>query len=384
MTNAINNWTVKRLDEVATVTMGQSPPSSSYNTEGTGVPFLQGKPPVVDAMGAAVPNQWTTEPTRVVEAGTALMTVRAPVGELFTTNDSVCLGRGLSGIKAHNDVSQEYLNYYLQFAKNQLASVSQGSTFTAINSAELKGIEVALPSYQNQEYFSKILLVIDQNISKTDQIIEKTEVLKQGLMQDLLTKKDWQVQKISSISQKIQYGFTTKAIREDTGVKLLRITDIQDQMVNWDTVPFCKCPPNQLNDYFLKEGDILFARTGATTGKTYQVAKTPQAIFASYLIRVRVDSIKADSNFIYQFFQSELYWKQILSGQSGSAQGGFNATKLGNVVIPLPSIEDQRSISQMLDRLDKKRQLEIANKARLLTLKKGVMNDIFSKKVEVN
>ena len=186
--NKIQNWQIKRLDEVATVTMGQSPSSSSYNSQGVGIPFLQGTPPVVDSMGAAVPNKWTTEPTRIVEAGTALITVRAPVGELFTINDSVCLGRGLAGIKANEDVSQTYLNYYLQFSKSQLDTFSQGSTFTAINSGDLKGIRITLPSYQRQEYIGNLPNMIDQDIAKTDQIIQKTGLLKQGLMRNCLQK----------------------------------------------------------------------------------------------------------------------------------------------------------------------------------------------------
>lgn len=380
----MNNWAAKRLDEVATVTMGQSPPSSSYNYEGAGVPFLQGKPANVDNMGAAIPNQWTTQPTKVVEAGTALMTVRAPVGDLFTIDSQVCLGRGLAGIKANNDVSQAYLNYYLQFAKNQFASVSQGTTFTAINSDDLKKLQVKLPSSKEQEYFGKVLSTIDKAIAKSDQIIQKTEVLKQGLMRKLLSNKNWQIQRLSSISKKIQYGFTTKALNEDTGIKFLRITDIQDQSVNWDSVPFCKCPSNLLNDYLLETGDILFARTGATTGKTYQITEAPHAIFASYLIRVRIDSQKANENFIYQFFRSELYWKQILRGQSGSAQGGFNATNLGNILIPLPPLKEQKKISEMLNLLDKKRQLEIVKKVKFSALKKGVMQDIFNQKVQIN
>ena len=92
----------------------------------------------------------------------------------------------------------------------------------------------------------------------------------------------WEWSKLGSLSEKIHYGYTASAKSENTGVKLLRITDIQNNKVNWDTVPFCEIDDNKLDTCRLFENDILIARTGGTIGKSFIVSKiTEISVFAS-------------------------------------------------------------------------------------------------------
>ena len=135
----------------------------------------------------------------------------------------------------------------------------------------------------------------------------------------------------------------------EIGPKFLRITDIQDDGVNWDSVPFCKINDTDLEKYKLIGGDIVFARTGATTGKSYFVTCPPRSVFASYLIKVQITHKGLSPEFLYQFFQTKIYWDSINSGISGSAQGGFNATKLAELKIPLPPLSEQLRIVSILD-----------------------------------
>ncbi len=158
---------------------------------------------------------------------------------------------------------------------------------------------------------------------------------------------------IGQITTTIQYGFTESATNVPVGPKFLRITDIQNGEVNWDLVPYCKC--NDAEKYQLKKGDLVFARTGATTGKSYLIGECPEAVFASYLIRLRVKE-NVYPKYIYYFFQSEIYWSQIRSGITGSTQGGLNATKLGEFEIFLPDYKLQVEIAETLEQADKARQ----------------------------
>ncbi|MBC7391628.1 MAG: restriction endonuclease subunit S [Opitutaceae bacterium] len=153
----------------------------------------------------------------------------------------------------------------------------------------------------------------------------------------------WGIKKLGDIS-KIVYGYTEKASLEEIGPKFLRITDIEDNGVNWHTVPYCKISPLEYDKYKLVNGDIVFARTGATTGKSFLVKNPPKSVFASYLIKLNVNKEIFLPEFLLLFFQTDTYWNIINDGISGSAQGGFNATKLGNLSISLPSLEVQRSI----------------------------------------
>jgi len=138
---------------------------------------------------------------------------------------------------------------------------------------------------------------------------------------------------------------------------LLRITDIQKGKVIWNNVPFCEIENEIKNKYLLKSGDLVFARTGATVGKSYLIRDdVPEAVFASYLIRVILNE-KVDNHFIYSFFQSPQYWVQIVKGQLGIGQPNVNATTLSNLVIPLPPFKEQEMIKIEVDRL-----LSIADK----------------------
>src|ERR1035437_6332158 len=100
-------------------------------------------------------------------------------------------------------------------------------------------------------------------------------------------KTNWQTKTLGEVSQ-VNYGYTESATLKKIGPKFLRITDLQNGSVSWDEVPYCVCSKDDLRKYLLRSGDIVFARTGATTGKSYQVIDPPEAVFASYLIRLRI------------------------------------------------------------------------------------------------
>ena len=158
----------------------------------------------------------------------------------------------------------------------------------------------------------------------------------------------WERRKLGDICS-IKYGFTSSANTERVGPKFLRITDIQDDHVCWDTVPYCEIASEKLPLYRLKTGDIVFSRTGATTGKSFLVLNPPEAIFASYLIRLRISDNAALPEFVNYYFQTSAYWQVIADGSVGSAQGGFNASKLGDLRVPLPPVTEQRRIVAILD-----------------------------------
>ena len=161
-------------------------------------------------------------------------------------------------------------------------------------------------------------------------------------------KKGWETKELASVSV-INYGYTESASSEPVGPRFLRITDIQNDCVDWESVPYCKIKPVDLPKYQLATDDIVFARTGATTGKSFLVRDPPEAVFASYLIRLRLIGQKILPEFVSLFFQTGGYWQSIKEGSSGSAQGGFNASKLGALRIPTPSLPEQRRIVGILD-----------------------------------
>ncbi|MEX1215241.1 restriction endonuclease subunit S [Saccharospirillum sp.] len=158
----------------------------------------------------------------------------------------------------------------------------------------------------------------------------------------------WKIEMLGNMSN-ISYGYTAKASPEDVGPKFLRITDIQNGYVNWEKVPTCPINSRDLDKHRLQTGDLVFARTGATTGKSYLISDPPEAVAASYLIRMRIRKDGVDPAFLALFFQTKEYWRTVAEGTSGSAQGGFNASKLAELQLPLPPIPEQKRIVAILD-----------------------------------
>ena len=173
-------------------------------------------------------------------------------------------------------------------------------------------------------------------------------------VEPLLSK--WEVRRLEELSSAIQYGYTAKATTERLGPKLLRITDIQNDAVDWDAVPFCEISPKEIEKYRLGKNDLLFARTGATVGKSYLIpGSIPDSVFASYLIRVRLleDVIP---KYVAYFFRSLDYWRQITETQAGIGQPNVNGTKLAQIKIPVAPLKQQKlivaEIEKQFSRLD--------------------------------
>ncbi len=163
--------------------------------------------------------------------------------------------------------------------------------------------------------------------------------------------RNWEWVTLDQLSQDIHYGYTASANHEITEVRLLRITDIQNDKVDWVSVPGCEIEDKKLSKNKLYEGDLLIARTGGTIGKTYLVNNlTVNAVFASYLIRFK--PLKAIwPEYIKLYTLSKIYWDQLVDNTSGSAQPNVNATSLKSMAIPFPPMEEQKRIVDKVDQL---------------------------------
>ena len=151
----------------------------------------------------------------------------------------------------------------------------------------------------------------------------------------------WVWCKVNDIALSILYGVSEPA-KSHGQYKLLRITDIQNNSVNWNNVPYADF--DTPSEYFLRSNDILFARTGATVGKSYLVEDVDNnCIYASYLIRIRC-SLHIYAQYVKRFFESGFYWEQITSASVGVGQPNVNGSSLCHLMIPIPPIEEQKRI----------------------------------------
>ena len=165
------------LSDVAMITMGQSPSGKTYNTDGEGVPFYQGKTEFGE-LYIGEPTTWTTSPTRYAECNDVLMSVRAPVGSTNLAIEHCCLGRGLAGIRPIEGKSTSlFILYSMRSIESQIEGMGVGSTFKAINKDQVYKLPIPLAPLSLQEQFVELAEQSDKSKFEIKQCIETTEKL---------------------------------------------------------------------------------------------------------------------------------------------------------------------------------------------------------------
>ena len=160
----------------------------------------------------------------------------------------------------------------------------------------------------------------------------------------------WEWCRWGELSQSIQYGYNAPA-KQAGRIKMVRISDIQDNKVLWDSVPYCDIDESDIDTYLLQANDILFARTGGTVGKSYLVKDVPEdAIYAGYLIRTRYSNSLCPE-YLKFFMESELYWTQLRNGTIATAQPNCNGKTLSNMIVPVPPLSEQHRIVSKIEEL---------------------------------
>lgn len=267
-------------------------------------------------------------------------------------------------------VDEHYL-YWLMvspYVVNGLNHYMKGDNSPSIRKGDIERFAYPIPPIPEQQRIvariESLFAKLDAAKEKVQSVLDAYETRKAALLHDAftgkLTAKCQEKNKASGYPKEplgnfveTQYGYTEKSSFDAAGPYYLRITDIQEDKVDWNHVPHCLIDAADYEKYKLKNNDIVVARTGATTGKSFIIheANDINAVFASYLIRVQVTNQRLLPSFLYLFFQSQEYWSQIMELSSGIAQPGVNARKLQSLLISIPTISEQQEIVRILDQL---------------------------------
>ena len=290
----------------------------------------------------------------------------------------------------HSVAIRDYLFYFLLYDKNQISKSTTGSTMVHVSMENMKPRFIPLPPLKEQqrivaeiEHWFTLINQIEQGKAELQTSIKqaKSKILDLAIHGKLVPQdptdepasellkrinpkaeitcdngqygklpEKWVWTTVKDISKSILYGVSESA-KSEGKYKLLRITDIQNNQVDWKTVPFTDFDDNKVSSYILHDGDIVFARTGATVGKSYLIKGLSQkAIYASYLIRVRTFDLILPE-YVKLFFESGYYWEQIELSSVGIGQPNVNGTILGNLNIPLPPLAEQHRIVAKIEEL---------------------------------
>jgi len=161
--------------------------------------------------------------------------------------------------------------------------------------------------------------------------------------------------KLRDICSNVDYGLTASSTQDDTGLKFLRITDIDGDVIDWDGVPFVAATPKEAASNMLRSGDVVVARTGASVGRSAWVRPPKPTVFASYLVRLRADPSFLDSRFLGLLLKGASWRNHVSSIAHGkSAQPNMSASAMGEFTVDLPEPDVQRAIAEVLGALDEK------------------------------
>ena len=347
-----------RLDAVCNLIMGQSPDSESYNTEGRGYPFFQGNAD----FGELYPEVriWCDAPTKLVDKGTLLISVRAPIGALNFANERCCIGRGLAGISTAGAVDLKYIFYNLLFLKDVLNSKGTGSTFKAVSKSILGEITIKeLPLNRQQEVVT-ILDSLMQIINKYKKCITRL---------DMLVKSRF-VEMFGMIAEN-PYGFPTATLKEvcykitdgkhggceqepDSGYYYVGAREIYDGYIHYDTAPQITYA-DFIKDYKrcnIERGDVVIVNTGATIGKT-AIAISP--LTERTLLQKSVALLKVKTEIVRADFLRHCYIANpsMYRVESASAQPNLLLSKINETQIYLPPLELQEQFAAFVQQVDK-------------------------------
>ena len=393
------DWQCLTLGEMASVVMGQSPPSSVVNTDGNGVPFLQGNAEFGTRTPTAV--NWCTDPGRIAEPHDILISVRAPVGEMNIADQSYCVGRGLAAIRPEED-DRLFLWYAVQHHRRQLRRVAQGSTFEAINRDGLEQIVIPQPPADERERIGRILNSVDDAIENTSAVIEQTRRLRTAVLQDLLTHgvpgqhedfqqhkllgtlpATWRTVPLREVATVVDCKHRTPLYVED-GYPVVRPSDIKEGCL--DLSGALRTTHDEYIDltshYEPRRGDIVYSRN-ASFGVAAYVDTNEQFTIGQDVVIISAGNDLNDK-FLYYLLNSEKFRRQLQRLSAGSTFHRVNLEEIRNYAVQIPSAGEQGVIVGCLWQMDEWLALLEAELLQLNQSKAALSQALLTGRVRVN
>lgn len=267
----------------------------------------------------------------------------------------------------------------------------------------MEKFHLPLPSICEQRKIALILSNVDSLIQQTQNEIEQTQKLKKGLMQKLLTKgightkfqqekwfhhkkieipDEWQIVNVGKVVTTHKQGLYTTQPYTDTGIKLVRVNNLQNPKLSYDKMVHLELDEKTINSFKIQKNDFLIARTG-NIGNFGIMTQDIQCIFVSDIIRFTFNHDLLLNEFFGVLFQSELIKNQLLIIQQASSHIHINAETIKSLKIPLPTLSEQKKIIEIISKLDLQKMMFFNRKSKLENLKKGLMQKLLTGQIRV-
>ncbi|MBS7233513.1 restriction endonuclease subunit S [Flavobacterium psychroterrae] len=291
---------------------------------------------------------------------TLCITIAANIADSSILAIEACFPDSVIGFIADDNKSDvRFVKYLFDLLQVRIKQISQGAAQDNLSLEKLETIKFEVPELPTQRKIASILSGYDNLIENNLKRIKLLEEKAQLTYEEWFVKmrfpgyetakfdkvtglpEGWKEKNFGELTETMQYGYTESASNEPVGPKFLRITDIVGFNINWENVPYCLISDKEKSKYLLREGDIVVARTGATVGYAKRINKNcPEAVFASYLIRLKLKS-EIDDVLMGVYVESKSFLKMVQNMAGGAAQPNANAPVLRQIEMIVPSKDMQ-------------------------------------------
>lgn len=376
-------WPTKKLGEIAEVIMGQSPPSSSYNERGEGLPFFQGKAEFGEIY--PTPVKYCSSPSRIVEENDILISVRAPVGNINIAREKSCVGRGLGALRAKKNIlNQMFLFYFMKKNENNWSRLSTGSTFSAIKGSALKNFEIPLPPLATQKQIVERLDKIAEGQKLNDDLIQKSDELFQSLLHKELNPagRNWEIKELQEIVEaRSGFGFSMEIQGKTDGeIPFYKVSDMnlagnQIEMVyHNNTITTKQCVDRRYKP--APKGTIIFPKIGAAVATNKKRILTRDSLYDNNVMGL-IPTAEILSEYLF-------FWMlrfDISLWASQSMPPSIKKSTVDKFTISLPKLEIQKQIVAKLSATQEYKTQLLAQKSKLKELFNSALAKSFNGQV---
>lgn len=369
----------RRLDEVAELIMGQSPPGESYNTDRVGLPFIQGSA----EFGARypTPEKWCSDPRKVAEAGDLLMSVRAPVGDLNFADERIAIGRGLAIIRGTDSTTASFLALALEHAVDELQRNSSTGMFASITKKSLAGCRVPVPPLVVQRRIVDLIDHIDAVRTQLTHAVESSECSRQELRETVL-RQFWQPPFLRPLGDVARIVSSLVDPTDATYANLdhLGIDAIESRTGRLLTMESVEASGVTSGKFAYESGQVIYAKIRPELRKATITKRPGLASADSYPLTPTHDLLPA---YLFEVLLSENFTSEAVSRSSRTKMPKINRRDLFSIEVPVPPRQEQEVMASSLEGLRIKTEAARKTSDRIEALRAQVLTSLLSGEHEI-
>jgi type I restriction enzyme S subunit len=408
------DWEAVRLEDVCNIIGGSTPSTSKKEFWGGDIPFatptditnLPGRE-ISDTKQKITSEGLSSCGTHLLPVGSILLTSRATIGACAINTKPMATNQGFASLVCSEKAYNWFVFYKIISMQDELQRLGSGSTFKEVSKNNIRSLLLPLPPLPEQKRIAEILTTVDEAIEKTAQIIEKTKEVKKGLMQKLLTRGighkkikrteigeipgEWKIEKIANLAKEnkgsIKIGpfgsQLKKAEMVDSGIRVYGQENVYRKNFNTGEYFITSEKFQKLKTVEIFPGDVLITMMGTIGDCCVVPSDIEKGIMDSHLMRIQAEKTINPYYLARLIRESLIVRKQIVEMSQGGIMGGLNLSIVKEIKIPVPSLEEQTQIENIMTRVDIKIENEQTYKSELEQIKKGLMQVLLTGKIRV-